>query len=96
MVKSLKVKKAKKAFTVKWKKQSKKNQKKFNGYQVRYSTKADMSGAKTVKASKKAKSKKVKKLAKKTNYYVQVRTYTVKSGKTFYSNWSPVKTVKTK
>jgi hypothetical protein len=96
MVKSLKVKKAKKAFTVKWKKQSKANQKKFNGYQVRYSTKADMSGAKTVKAAKSSKSKKIKKLAKKTKYYVQVRTYTKANGKTFYSKWSAKKTVKTK
>ena len=95
-VKSFKVKKGKKSFTAKWKKQSKKNQKKFNGYQVRYSTSSDMSGAKYATASKKSKSKKIKGLGKKTTYYVQVRTYTKSSGKTLYSKWSGTKSVKTK
>ena len=95
-VKSFKVKKAKKAFTAKWKKQSKANQKKFNGYQIRYSTKSDMSGSKFATASKKSKSKKIKKLKAKTKYYVQVRTYTKSGGTTFYSKWSAKKSVKTK
>lgn len=95
-VKSFKVKKGKKSFTAKWKKQSKKNLKKFNGYQIRYSTKANMSGAKYATAGKKSKSKKIKGLAKKTKYYVQVRTYTKSGGTTFYSKWSAKKTVKTK
>ena len=95
-VKSLKVAKGKKAFTVKWKKQSKANQKKFNGYQIRYSTKANMSGAKYTKAAKSSKSKKISKLRKKTKYYVQVRTYTVKGGKTFYSKWSAKKAISVK
>ena len=94
-VKSMKVSKAKKAFTVKWKKQNKKTQKLFNGYQIRYSTNANMSGAKYASAGKSSKSKKIKKLAAKTTYYVQVRTYTKKNGKTYYSNWT-TKTVKTK
>ena len=93
-VKKMKVKKGKKSFTVKWKKQSKKNLKKFNGYEIRYSTAANMSGAKTVKAGKKAKSKKIKGL-KKTVYYVQMRSYTVSGGKTYYSAWT-TKKVKTK
>ena len=92
-VKSLKVAKASKAFTVKWAKQSTANQKKFNGYQIRYSLKSNMSGAKYVKAAKSSKSKKISKLKKKTKYYVQVRTYTVKNGKTFYSKWSAKKSV---
>ena len=95
-VKSFKVKKGKKSFTAKWKKQSKKNLKKFNGYQIRYSTEANMSGAKYATAGKKSKSKKIKGLAKKTKYYVQVRTYTKSGGTTFYSKWSAKKTVKTK
>ena len=95
-VKSLKVTKAKKAFTVKWAKQSAANQKKFNGYQIRYSLKSNMAGAKYVKAAKSSKSKKISKLLKKKKYYVQVRTYTVKNGKTFYSKWSAKKAVKTK
>ncbi|MDO4870294.1 MAG: right-handed parallel beta-helix repeat-containing protein [Bacillota bacterium] len=95
-VKSLKVVKGKKCFTVKWKKQSKKNRKKFNGYEIRYSLNADMSEAKTVKASKTSRSKKIKRLAKKTRYYVQVRTYTKANDTTYYSRWSVIKTVKTK
>ena len=95
-VKSFKVSKCKRAFTAKWKKQTKANQKKFNGYQIRYSLKSNMSGAKYAKAAKSSKSKKIKKLKKKTRYYVQVRTYTVKNGKTFYSKWSAKRSVKTK
>lgn len=95
-VKSFKVSKGKKSFTAKWKKQSKKNQKKFNGYQIRYSLKSDMSGAKTTTASKSSKSKKIKKLQAKKKYYVQVRTYTKANGNTFYSNWSSKKSVTTK
>ena len=92
----MKVTKGKKLFTVKWKKQGKKNLKKFNGYQIRYATKANMSDAKTVKAGKKAKSKTIKKLKKKTTYYVQMRTYTKTKNGTFYSGWSKAKKVKTK
>lgn len=95
-VKSFKVGKAKKAFTAKWKKQSKANQKKFNGYQIRYSTSPIMSGAKYTTAGKNSTSKKIKGLAKKTKYYVQVRTYTKYGGKNFYSEWSLPKAVKTK
>lgn len=95
-VKSFKVAKAKKAFTAKWAKQSASNQKKFNGYQIRYSTRSNMSGAKTVTATKSSRSKKISKLKAKTKYYVQVRTYTKKNGNTFYSKWSTKKTVKTK
>ena len=38
----------------------------------------------------------IKGLAKKTRYYVQVRTYTTHGGKKFYSQWSLPKAVKTK
>ena len=88
-----KLKKAKKSFTVKWKKKSG-----VTGYQVRYSLKSSMKGAKTVKVkSAKTVSKKVKKLKKKKKkYYVQVRTYKVVNGKTYWSGWSAKKSVKTK
>ena len=95
-VKSLKVVRGKKSFTVKWKKQSAANQKKFNGYQIRYSTKKSMKGAKTVKASKSSASKIIKKLKKNKKYYVQVRTFTKKAGITYYSKWSALKSIKTK
>ena len=84
--------KAKKSFTVKWKKKSG-----VTGYQIRYSLKSSMKGSKTVKVkSAKTTSKKVKKLKKKKKYYVQVRTYKVVNGKTYWSGWSDKKSVKTK
>ena len=89
---------AKKAFTAKWKKQSSKMPKaRVTGYQIRYSTSPSMAGAKTKTVKKYNKtSVKVKKLAKKTTYYVQVRTYMKVGGRNYYSNWSGVKSVKTK
>ena len=95
-VKGFKLAPAKKAFTAKWKKQSTKNQKKFNGYQIRYSTKSSMKGAKYKTAGKKSSSKKITKLKKKTKYYVQVRTYTISKNVKYYSKWSQKKVVKTK
>lgn len=95
-VKKFKVSKGKKSFTAKWKKQSKKNRKKFKGYQIQYSTSSKFTNAKTKTASVKSSSKKIKKLKKKTYYYVRVRTYTKSGGKTFYSKWSKTKKVKTR
>lgn len=95
-VKSLKVVKGKKSFKVKWKKQSKANQKKFSGYQIRYSLKKNMSSAKYTTAKKSSASKKIKKLKAKKKYYVQVRTYKVQNGTKYYSKWSAKKSVKTK
>lgn len=89
---------AKKAFTVKWKKQSAKMAKStITGYQIRYSTSSKMTSAKTktVKGYKYT-SKKITKLKAKKKYYIQVRTYKTVSGKTYYSSWSGVKSVKTK
>ena len=89
---------AKKAFTVKWKKQSSKMATStITGYQIRYSTSSKMTSAKTktVKGYKYT-SKKITKLSAKKKYYVQVRTYKTVSGKTYYSSWSSVKSVKTK
>lgn len=94
-VKSAKAKKGKKSLTVKWKKQSKKNQKKFDGYEIRYSTDGNIYTAKAITVSKKAKSKKIGKLAKKTKYYVWISSYKNVNGVRNYSNWS-WGTVKTK
>lgn len=96
IVKKLKVKKGKKSFKVSWKKASKANKKIISGYQIRYSKKSSMTSSKYVKVSKSSKGKKIKKLAKKTKYYVQVRNYMKKGGKTYYSKWSAKKKVKTK
>ena len=96
IVKKLKVKKGKKSFKVSWSKASKANQKVISGYQIRYSKKFSMASSKYVKASKTSNGKTIKKLSKKTKYYVQVRNYMKKGGKTYYSKWSAKKTVKTK
>ncbi|MGN0046303.1 MAG: phosphodiester glycosidase family protein [Eggerthellaceae bacterium] len=81
------------SFEVTWKKQSSNTA----GYQIRYSTKSDMKSYKTSRiTSNKTTVKKVSKLKKKTKYYVQVRTYTKVGGTYHYSDWSKVKSVKTK
>ena len=89
---------ARKAFKVKWKKQAAKMSKsRITGYQIRYSKAKSMSKAiaKKVKGYSKV-SKKISKLKARTRYYVQVRTYKVVKGKTYYSKWSAKKYVKTK
>ena len=94
-VKSAKVKKGKGSLTVKWKKQNKKNQKKFDGYEIRYSTSGNINTAKAITVGKSKKSKKIGKLARKTTYYVWVSSYKNVNGVRNYSNWS-WGTVKTK
>lgn len=94
-VKSAKVKKGKGSLTVKWKKQSKKNQKKFDGYEIRYSTINNINTAKAITVGKSKKSKKIGKLAKKTKYYVWICSYKKVNGVKNYSNWK-WGTVKTK
>ena len=85
--------KASKSFTAKWKKVSTQ----ATGYQIRYSTKSSMSGAKTTTIkSYKTVSKKITRLSKKKKYYVQVRTYKTVSKVNYYSSWSGKKTVVTK
>ena len=91
-VKISKPKPAKTSITVKWKKASKKNRKKISGYQIQISTKKSFKAAKTYKAGKKASSKKISKLKRKTTYYVRMRTYKGKK----VGKWSAVKKVKTK
>ena len=95
---------SKKAFTMKWKKQSAKMAtSRITGYQIQYSTSKKFSSkytkSKTI-ASYKTTSKKITGLKAKKTYYVRIRTYkTVKvSGKSvkLYSGWSTVKKVKTK
>lgn len=67
------------------------------GYQLRYSTSEDMNGAKTVTiADNTICRKQITKLKAKQKYYVQVRTYTIKDGKKYYSAWSQAKMVVTK
>lgn len=93
-----KLKPANKAMTVSWKKQAKKMAtSRITGYQIRYSLKKNMSGAKTVKVKGYAKtSKKITKLKAKKKYYVQIRTYKTIGKKTYYSTWSKKKVIKNK
>ena len=94
-----KVTKAKKAATVKWKKQSAKmSSSRITGYQILLATNSKFTKNKktvTVKGYKNV-SKKVKKLKGGKKYYVKVRTYKTVGGTKYYSTWSKVKTVTTK
>lgn len=89
-----KPKASKKAFTVKWSKQTD-----VSGYQIQYSTnkKFRKKGTK-IKTVKKPSAVKVtiKKLKAGKKYYVRIRTYKTVNGKDYYSGWSKAKTVKVK
>lgn len=88
-----KVKAAKKAIAVKWKKVSA-----VKGYQIQVATDKKFKKNKKTVTVKKQKTTKVtvKKLKAKKKYYVRIRTYKTVKGKKLYSSWSKVKTVKTK
>jgi len=88
-----KVKGAKKAISVTWKKVSG-----VKGYQVQVATNKKFKKNKKTVTIKKQKTTKttVKKLKAKKKYYVRVRTYKIVNGKKVYSSWSKVKSVKTK
>ena len=82
----------KRGFKVTWKKTAK-----TAGYQVRYSVKSNFTSSVHTKSfKKKTTSATIKKLKKGKRYYVQVRTFTLKNGKKYYSPWSAKKSVKTK
>lgn len=88
---------AKKAVVVKWKKVSKKNQKKIASIQIQYTTDKNFKkGVKSVTAKKRAASKKISKLTSKKKYYVRVRAYKKDKKGVHVSKWSAVKAVKTK
>ncbi len=88
-----KVKAAKKAISVEWKKVSG-----VNGYEIQVATDKKFKKNKKTTTVKKQKTTKVtvKKLKAKKKYYVRMRTYKTINGKKVYSSWSKVKTVKTK
>ena len=88
-----KVKAAKKAISVIWKKVSG-----VKGYQIQVATNKKFKKNKKTVNIKKQKTTKttVKKLKAKKKYYVRVRTYKIVNGKKVYSSWSKVKSVKTK
>ena len=88
-----KVKGAKKAILVTWKKVSG-----VSGYEIQLATDKKFKKNKKTVTIKKQKTTKttVKKLKAKKKYYVRVRTYKIVNGKKVYSSWSKVKSVKTK
>ena len=88
-----KVKPAKKAVSVEWKKVSG-----VKGYQIQVATDKKFKKNKKTATVKKQKTTKVtiKKLKAKKKYYVRIRTYKTVNGKKIYSSWSKVKSVKTK
>lgn len=69
-----------------------------NGYQLRYSLYKNMKKpvVSTISKQYNKVSKTIKKLKKKKTYYIQVRTIKNILGKSYYSDWSRVKKVKTK
>lgn len=86
--------KAKKSFTVKWKKSSSSS---VTGYEIRYSKDKKMSvGVKKVKAAKSATAKKISSGIKAaTTYYMQIRVAYKSGGKTKYTGWSSKKSATT-
>lgn len=81
------------AFKVKWYKRTAQT----SGYCIRYSTKSDMSKAKTLTVSGSSNTSKViDSRYSKTKFYVQIRTYKTAGGVKYYSEWSDKKSVTTK
>lgn len=64
-----------------------------NGYQYQWSTKKNMSKAKTKLTY--YSSCKITGVKKNTKYYVRVRAYVESNGKKYYGPWSSVRSVKT-
>ena len=93
-VRITKVTKAKKAFTVKWKKISANNRKKIAYVQIRYSTDRNFSKnvgnvyVKKTAVSKTIKKLKSKKLISGKTYYVKIRAYKKVNNTTHVSKWS--------
>ena len=64
------------------------------GYQIKYSAKKNMKGAKT--ATSGSLSKKITKLKPGKRYYFKVRAYKTADGSRIYGGWSSTKSVKVK
>ena len=88
-----KLARGKKSFIATWNKAAAQT----TGYQIAYATNPSFKKAKYLKVKGISKrSAKASKLKGKKRYYVKVRAYKVVKGKTYYSEWSTVKTVVTK
>lgn len=92
-VSGLKVKSAKKAAKVSWKK----HKTQTTGFQIQYSTKKSFKSAKTVTVRKSsAAGKTIKSLKSRKTYYIRIRAYKKVSAKNYYSSWSSAKKVRVK
>ena len=95
-VKISKPKAGKKKVTVKWKKVSKKNQKKIQGVEIQIAADPGFTDiVKTTTGSKKKTSKAVKGLKSKTTYYIRIRAYMNAADGKHVSYWK-TKSVKIK
>lgn len=97
-LRSVKAKASKKAFTIKWKKLSKKLRKKADSIELQYSTDSTFSPESTVTKTvgKSKASVKIKKLTKGSVYYVRVRSVRGSGDSKYVSGWSKTKKVKVK
>jgi hypothetical protein len=94
-----KVTKGKASFTARWKKQkTKMSSSRITGYQLQYATNKKFTTGKESVTIKKysTTSKKIQQLKKNKKYYVRIRTYKNVDNKKYYSEWSKIKTVRTK
>ena len=82
---------AKKTVKVTWKKKAA-----VTAYQIRYSTKKSMSGAKIITVAKSRSTRSIKVGKSKKVYYVQVRTVKKVGNVKYYSAWSAKRAVRTK
>ena len=98
VVRITKIKAKKGSMVAKWKKSSKKQQAKFSGYQIQYSTKRNFTGKTITKGTAKTGSKQVviRRLKRKTTYYVRMRRFRKEGDNVIFSNWSKVRKVKIK
>lgn len=80
----------KQAISIKWKEYYKAEQ-----YEIRYSTKKDMSKEKRIVVSGSRTSKTIRSLIKEKKYYFQMRVSRTYSGKTYVSRWSTLTECKT-
>lgn len=85
---------AAKGLVARWSKQAKQT----TGYQVQVATNSAFTANKATvkKPGATATAATVSSLKANTHHYVRIRTYKTTAGKTYYSAWSPAKTVKTK
>ena len=87
-----KPKTAKKAVTVKWKKVSKKNQKKITGIEIQVATDSEFTNIiKSTTAGKKKTSKKIKGLKSRRTYWVRIRAYNNAADGKHVSAWKSKK-----